>query len=240
MRYKALKLLRRFGYDVQRYGPHRDATRRLQYALQRQQVNTLLDVGANVGQYGQRLRINGYPGRIISFEPLSSAHTELVAVAKNDPSWTVIGRCAVAATCGHTEINISANSQSSSVLGMLDRHIAGDPNSAYIGKEPVEMITLDTFLDSQPDLVNVAMALKIDTQGYESQVLAGLNRWSDNIKVIHVEMSLSPLYENSARFVDIYQWMEDQDYRCISIEPNFIDPHTYEVLQTDAVFERAG
>lgn len=238
MRYAALKLLRRFGYDVQRYGPHRDPMRRLQYALYRQQITTLLDVGANVGQYGQRLRINGYQGRIISFEPLSGAHAKLKMVAKNDPSWTIIPRCAIAATCGRTEINISANSQSSSLLGMLDRHIAGDPKSGYIGKETVEMITLDAFLDSQRDLIDVAMALKIDTQGYESQVLAGVQRWNDNIKVIQIEMSLSPLYENSAGFINIYQSMEDRGYQCISIEPNFIDPKTYEVLQTDAVFER--
>jgi FkbM family methyltransferase len=237
MRYTILRLLRRLGYDVQRYGPHRDPMRRLQRAMQRHNVSTILDIGANVGQFGQRLRINGYQGRIISVEPLSAARAKLVATAHGDPLWSVAKRCALGDKCGETEINIAANSQSSSVLDMLDRHRAGDPQSGYIGTEAVALTTLDAFLDSQPALADVPLALKIDTQGYEAQVLAGLDRWRENAKVIQAEMSLAPLYDGSPGFSDLYRMMEERGYRCISIEPNFTDPDTYEVLQTDAIFE---
>jgi FkbM family methyltransferase len=238
MRYQVLKLLRRFGYDVQRYGPYRDAMRRFQKAIERQDTTTILDVGANVGQYAQRLRINGYTGRIVSFEPLSSAYAKLIAVARSDKLWTVAPRCALSDKPGVAEINIAANSQSSSLLEMLERHTAGDPKSGYFGKETVETIPLDLFLDNHPDLATSAMAMKIDTQGNESRVLAGLNRWSGHVKVIQVEMSLTALYEGEARFIDLYRLIEDRGYQCISIEPGFIDPRTYEVLQTDAIFER--
>lgn len=171
MRYAVLGLLRRFGYDVQRYGPHRDPLRRFQEAMRRQSVTTVLDVGANTGQFGQRLRINGFEGHIYSFEPLSDAHAKLTTVARRDPLWTVAPRCAVGSAGGIAYINIAANSQSSSILPMLGRHSAGDPRSSYIGKEAVQVITLDDFLETLP---NVNMALKIDTQGYEAHVLAGL------------------------------------------------------------------
>ena len=238
MRYAVLKLLRGFGYDVQRYGPHRDPMRRLQHAMDRQHVSTILDIGANIGQFGQRLRINGYHGRIVSIEPLSAARAKLVAAAHGDPLWSVAKRCAFGANCGKVEINIAANSQSSSVLNMLDRHLAGDPKSGYIGTETVELTTLDAFLDAQGGLADVPLALKVDTQGYEAQVLAGLDRWLDNVKVIQIEMSLAPLYDGSVGFNDLYRMMEERGFRCISIEPNFTDPQTYEVLQTDAIFER--
>ena len=238
MRYAVLKLLRRFGYDVQRYGPHSDPMRRLQQAMKRQRVTTILDIGANIGQFGQRLRINGYEGRIISIEPLSTARAKLVAVTRDDPQWNVAKRYALGERCGEVEINIAGNSQSSSVLNMLDRHRVGDPKSAYIGTEKVPLITLDAFLDELPVLADVPLALKIDTQGYEAQVLAGLDRWSKNVKVIQAEMSLAPLYAGSVGFNDLYRMMEERGFRCISIEPNFTDPNTYEVLQTDAIFER--
>jgi FkbM family methyltransferase len=237
MKYAALKLLRKFGFDVQRYGPHRDAMRRFQYALARQKVDCVLDVGANTGQFGQRLRINGYTGRIISIEPQSAAHGKLMTAARGDARWVVVEQCALGSTSGITEINIAANSQSSSILPMLDRHLAGDPKSGYVGKEIVSLLTLDTFLEKHA-LTTTDLGLKIDTQGYEQEVLAGLNEWSHLVKVIQIEMSLVPLYGESADFADLYFLMQGRGYRCISIEPNFIDPNTFEVLQTDAIFER--
>jgi hypothetical protein len=113
-----------------------------------------------------------------------------------------------------------------------------DPQSVYIAKEKVPTTTLDEFLDRDPDAPNLTIALKIDTQGYESEVLAGLSRWSGKVKVIMVEMSLTPLYEGGPLFVDLYQIIERRGYRCISIERGFTDPRSYEVLQVDAIFER--
>jgi hypothetical protein len=100
------------------------------------------------------------------------------------------------------------------------------------------MTTLDDFLDGEPDLADIAIALKLDTQGYEAEVLAGLDKWSDHVEVIMTEMSLVALYQGQIKFLDLYRIIEDRGYRCISIEPGFIDPRAYEVLQVDAIFER--
>lgn len=239
MKYAILGLLRRFGYDVQRYRPHDDPLRRFQYAMARRKAEAVIDVGANVGQFGQRLRINGYQGRIISVEPTSAAHAAVSKIARHDSQWTVTERCALGSSCGETiEINIAGNSQSSSVLGMLDRHVKGDPQSGYVGRETVPLMTLDALLDKYAGVTSQSMGLKIDTQGYEAQVLSGLHRWDACIDVIQIEMSLTKLYEGSLSFIELYHIMEDRGFRCISIDPNFTDPHTYEMLQTDAIFER--
>ena len=235
MKFAILRLFRRFGFDVQRYGPYRDHHLRLRYALDRQRVTTLLDVGANVGQFGQFIRIAGYQQRIISFEPLSDAHRKLQAVAATDPKWTVANRCAVGSENGRTEIQIAGNSQSSSILDIKDRHVAADTRSGYIGKEAVEVVTLDSYLDRVTDS---ALGLKIDTQGYESMVLAGLRRHSARVKVIQCEMSLVPLYEGATTFRDLFLELDQRGYRCISIEAGFTDPRTFEVLQVDGIFER--
>jgi FkbM family methyltransferase len=232
------KLIRTFGYDVRRYRPQYDLSRRFQLSIQRRGVTVVLDVGANIGQFARSIRKAGYNGRIISFEPLSDAHAKLLVAAQRDPLWNVAPRCAVGASHGEVQINIAANSQSSSILNILERHIAGDRGSGYIGQETVTVNTLDSFLDGKPDLAGTAIALKLDTQGYEMEVLAGLDKWSANIEVIMTEMSLARLYQRQAKFVDLYQVIEKRGYRCISIEPAFTDSATYEVLQVDAIFER--
>ena len=232
------KLVQAVGYDVRKYRPYDDSFRRLQVSLQRREVTLILDVGANIGQFARTIRRVGYRGRIVSFEPLSDAHAKLLAAARHDPLWTVASRCALGSRPGKVQINIAANSQSSSILKMLERHVSGDPKSAYIGGESVEMMTLDSFLAGERDLAKSAIALKIDTQGYEAEVLAGLHRWSDCVRVIVIEMSLAALYEGEATFLDLYRAIQDRGYRCISIERGFTDPRTYEVLQVDAIFER--
>lgn len=233
------RLIRTFGYDVRRwYGPQHDPFCRFQFSVQRRRVTVVLDVGANIGQFARLIRKAGYSGKIISFEPLSDAHAKLLIAAQYDPLWTIAPRCALGATHGKFQINIAANSESSSILNMLERHSASAPQSSYVGKETVTMTTLDDVLDGEPDLVDAAIALKLDTQGYEAEVLAGLDKWSDNVEVIMTEMSLVALYQGQAEFLDLFRMIEDRGYRCISIEPGFIDPRTYEVLQVDAIFER--
>lgn len=237
-RFTVLRLARRFGLDIRRYGPYQDPFYRLLQSLRRENVTVMLDVGGNVGQYGERLRIAGYQGRIISYEPLSEAHAALVRKAAHDAQWIVAPRCALAAHGGITKINIANNSQSSSILAMLHRHQQGDPQSGYIGSESVSLMTLDDALDAVPDLTAASLGLKIDTQGYEAEVLKGLQNWSDKIKVMQLEMSLVPLYESASTFDDLFQSVVKRGYRCISIEPGFIDPNTAEVLQVDAIFQR--
>jgi FkbM family methyltransferase len=233
------RLIRAFGYDVRRWhGPQHDPFCRFQLSVQRRRVTVVLDVGANKGQFACLIRKAGYNGKIISFEPLSDAHAQLLIAAQRDPLWTVASRCALGASGGKVQINIAANSESSSILNMLERHSAGAPESKYVGKETVTMTTLDDLLDREPDLADTAIALKLDTQGYEAEVLAGLDKWSGNVEVIMTEMSLVVLYQGQAEFLDLYRMIADRGYRCISIEPGFIDPRTYEVLQVDAIFER--
>ncbi len=136
------------------------------------------------------------------------------------------------------EINVARNSYSSSMLRMLERHVAADPKSAYIRRESVRVTTLDNFIDEMPALTNAAIGLKIDTQGNEAKVLRGLTKWSHNVEVIMAEFSLTSLYEGEASFTDLYRQIEERGYRCISIEPGFTDGQTYEILQVDTIFER--
>jgi FkbM family methyltransferase len=201
-------------------------------------IGTLLDVGANAGQFAQRVRLAGFGGRIISFEPQSSAHQILTERARTDDKWTVAPRAAVGAGKGTVRINLSENSVSSSVLPMLEKHLSAAPESHYVGSEDVPLIALDDYIDANLSSTSNVLALKMDTQGFEGEVLNGLSRHIGGIAVIFAEMSLMPLYRGSPTFIELFTTICDRGFYCASLVPAFRDPATYEVLAVDGLFAR--
>ena len=199
-------------------------------------TDVIFDVGANAGQFAQGLRASGYHGHIISFEPLSGAYATLVATASSDPLWDVAERCAVGASDSWARINIAGNSYSSSLLPMLDLHREAAPQSAYQGTEPCRVITLDSYIKQTFSDPTTLFGLKIDTQGYEAEVLAGLRRYHDRVRVIVCEMSLAPLYAGGPGMSELCHQLAEFGYRCVALGPEFEDPRTGELLQVNGVF----
>lgn len=199
-------------------------------------IDVILDVGANTGQFAQSLRAQGYHGHIISFEPLSEAHAALVRVSDCDPLWDIAERCAIGANDGWAEINIAGNSFSSSLLPMLDLHREAAPQSEYLGKEPCQVITLDTYIERTFSDPTTLFAVKIDTQGYEAEVLAGLKRNHKRAKVIVCELSVAPLYARGPSMSALCHLLAELNYRCVALSPEFEDPRTGELLQVNGIF----
>jgi FkbM family methyltransferase len=151
---------------------------------------------------------------------------------------------ALGATTGEIEINIAANSYSSSILPMLDSHLAAAPNSAYLQKEKVPLRRLDDILaDLLADLVPPTapgryIFLKLDVQGYESQVLAGATQLLNHTLAIQLEMSLLPLYEGETLMPQMHAAMTAKGFDLWDLEPSFRDPATGRLLQLDGIFIR--
>jgi len=200
-------------------------------------IDTVLDVGANSGQFARALRREaGYTGRIISFEPLSAAYELLKENAEGDPAWEVFN-LAIGDIEGKREMNIAGNSYSSSLLTMLPSHVKSAPDSGYIGKELISVSTLDSlFEDIRSKAKNVYM--KIDTQGFESRVLNGAEKSLAYIDTIEMEMALIPLYDGEVLFNDMCLRMSDKGYTLVAIENEFSDPASGQLLQVDGIFHR--
>ena len=191
-------------------------------------------MGENVGQSAKGMFSAGWRGRIISFEPLSEAHRALTSAARGNVNWEVADRCALGSTPGRTEINISRNSQSSSLLPMLHRHVEAAPQSAYIGKESIDVMTLDQALAGRPG--GGTYLLKMDVQGFERAVLDGAKETLRSTPIIFTEMSLQPLYGGEAGFADLSAHIMSLGYKCVSLTPAYIDDRTGEMLQVDGLF----
>ena len=230
-------MLHRVGFELRRFSVEQSENARFISMLRTHNVNLIFDVGANAGQFGVLLREIGFDGKIISFEPLSDARENLLNISKNDPLWQIALQTAIGEENGEIEIQIAGNSHSSSVLDMLDTHVRAAPDSKYIGKEKVALRTLDSIAPDYMDSNSIAF-IKIDTQGYETQVMNGAKKLMSQIVGLQVEISLVPLYKGQCLFDEMLKKLKNDGFELWSISTVFSDPNTAQLLQVDATFFR--
>lgn len=231
-------IFRAFGYELKAFDPATSESAQFMKMLSTHKVNLVLDVGANVGQFGKKnLRDAGYRGRIVSFEPTLEAWNQLMARSQNDSYWTVAPRMAIGDSDGEIEIHISGNSQSSSILNMLDTHAEAAPESRYVGSERVPLCRLDSVAIDYISEGSVVF-LKIDTQGYEGRVLDGAKNLLTKVAGVQLELSLLPLYENQRLYDDLISQLKLIGFDLWAVSPAFVDPKNGRLLQMDATFFR--
>ena len=237
IKHEIRKIFWRAGYDVSRFTTESHPLAQRKQLLASYEIDTVLDIGANSGQFAQQLKNDlGYTKKIVSFEPLSSAFELLTANAKNDPDWDAFN-FALGDIEEQREINIAGNSLSSSLLDMLPAHMESAPESRYTDKETIEIRRLDSIFS---DLCNASdnIYMKIDTQGFESKVLKGAESSLLSIDTVQIEMSLVPLYGGELLFNELSSLMLDKGYSLVGIEPGFANKNSGELLQVDGVFHR--
>lgn len=226
----AARLLGRGGLEVRRH----PATRR-QRMLAKHGVDLVIDVGAASGGYATQLRDFGWTGRIESFEPLSDAFARLAEAAADDPAWGVHHH-ALGRETGEARINVASNSDSSSMLPMLEAHRAAAPQVSYVGAETIAVRRLD---DVAAGFTARRAFLKVDTQGFERDVLAGAADTLRRCVGLQLELSFIPLYDGGMLADEAIGWAYDHGFHVVGIEQGYAAPDG-ELLQVDAVFVRGA
>jgi FkbM family methyltransferase len=224
--------LYRFNLDVGR-DPY---AKRLARTLRARGIDTVLDVGANVGQFATQLRRAGYAGRIVSVEPLSGAFAELRRRAEDDKRWDVVN-AAVGGSGSTATIHVAGNSFSSSLLPMTDKHATAAPGSEAVGTEEVAMVGVPELLDRHTVDVTHAL-LKIDTQGYEGEVLDSAGPLVDRFAAIQLELSFVELYAGQPLYDELVDRMRAAGLTLWSMETGFSDQEG-RLMQVDGLFVRA-
>jgi FkbM family methyltransferase len=199
-------------------------------------VRHVLDVGANEGQFGRDIRERGYRGHITSFEPVSTAFEALRRRAEGDRLWDV-HRLGVGQQPGEAVISVTTATVFSSFK----------PPSAYTAttfagaqearRETVPMVRLDHFVAARRALLD-ATYLKIDTQGFEKEVLLGLGDHLPRMKAVQMELPLRLLYEEQATLVEMVEWMGARGFEIAMVKENGFDWNAMRLLELDLVFVR--
>ncbi len=223
--------------DVHRLSPNTNLSLQLLKGLDSFNIDLVFDIGANTGQFASELRSIGFGGRIVSFEPLPDAYQKIVENAAQDELWDVHVQGAIGDVDGEIEINIAGNSVSSSVLPMLELHSDNAKGSAYTGKVKVPVSRLDTITEQYLS-GSEKYFIKIDTQGFEWQVLDGAPEAIANAQGILCELSLVHLYEGQRLWMDMIERLNSEGFTLWAIQKGFTSPHDGRTLQIDAIFFR--
>lgn len=199
---------------------------------------TVLDIGANVGDFSYTIRPVLPDAQIYAFEPLPDSYRlileHLQGAAKFDAFNVGLGDQA-----GELEFQRSSFSASSSFLKMAELHKSAFPFSADNTAVKVRVERLDDFA-SQLTLIE-PMLVKIDVQGYEGHVLRGGQETIRQASVVIVETSFEQLYEGQPLFPDVNRMLTEWGFTYLGGLDQFGDPHDNRPLQQDSVFvRRAG
>ncbi|MBW4358930.1 FkbM family methyltransferase [Flavobacterium taihuense] len=233
-----LKLKRAFNsffkIEITKY-PTEQLSRRIAL-LHYHKIDVILDVGANIGQYGAEMRNIGFEGDIFSFEPMTKAFQLLEKTASKDPKWNVL-QFSLGEIDGQTNINISKNSVSSSLLDQLPQLTESAPEAVFLEKEMIQIRKLDTIFETL-NINNKKIYLKIDTQGYEEMVLQGAENCLKNIIGIQIEMAFEPSYKGSLTYHEMKSKLKTLGFQLHAIENGFFDKKTGKQLEVDGIFFR--
>lgn len=196
-------------------------------------IDTVLDIGANTGQFAKTILALLPNAKIYSFEPLPDCFEELNNFAiKNDS--TKAFNVGIGAESGMMSFERNESSQSSSFLKMTDTHKIAFPFTEKSTTVEVKITRLDDI--AQEINLSESLLIKIDVQGYEDKVLLGGKATIDKAKVVIVETSFVQLYESQPLFDDIYRTFREWEFSFLGMVEQIVDPKTGQILQGDAIF----
>ena len=216
---------------------HNSAIARLVHILEAYEISVILDVGANHGQYAQRVRQNGYQGRIVSFEPLSDIHALLIQNAVADPAWEIAPRAALTDRPGPLTIYRSAESDMSSPLQLRPEMAKLLSRSVITGIEEVPTVRLEdvfhrhTRTDDRP-------FLKLDTQGYDMTILNDAKECLASLIGIQLELVLVPVYEGEPEWRTVIDRLASFGFTPILFMPGYFNRRIARLISMDGIFVR--
>lgn len=197
------KLLRRKGYDIVRYHSFFDST------LKPLGIQTVLDIGANTGEYSKEMRALLPHAQIYAFEPLHDCFARLSAALPGDERFHALN-VALGDSNEEAVIQRSSFHPSSSLLPMSDLHKTLYPKSKDATEETIQVMRLD---DAVQDIsFETPLFIKMDVQGFEDKVIKGGPNTLAKASALQIETSFVPLYEGQPLFDDIYQLVRSMGF----------------------------
>jgi FkbM family methyltransferase len=195
---------------------------------------TVLDVGANRGQFALFAAHRFPRAELLSFEPLPGAHRSLRRALRDHPALRVYD-VALTARAGSSELGVARDDDSSSLLPPTATQVAAWPASEVVQRSVVRTARLDDELAGQ--VLRHPILLKIDVQGTELEVLRGADFRLGEIESVLVECSFVEMFVGQALADEVVGFLYGRGFRLAS----FCSP-TWDrdgrCLQADLLFER--
>ena len=225
-------------HALRHWRPFSLASYRIVSQLRRQcpEFRTVIDGGANVGQFA-RAAASLFPGAAVhSIEPLPDVAAELRRNLAD------VGRVVVHETCigshdGKVRFRRNAYSQSSSVLPMSAAQAEKMPGLKETEEIEVPMATLDRLLAGRE--IEPPALLKLDLQGYELEALKGAAGVLSKCSHVLAETVFEPMYEGEPVFTDLLLYLRGAGFGLVR-PLAVLENRDGEIVQMDVLFRRQG
>lgn len=200
------------------------------------EIRTVVDIGANKGQFALVSR-GCFPNAVIfSFEPLAAAAQTYRQVFALDPKAT-LHPVAIGPRSGQTLIYLSQSDDASSLLPISAEQERIFPGTGGIGTANITVATLGEKLGAS-DLPGPAL-LKLDVQGFELDALRGCESLLDRFDWVYAECSFRELYEGQASADEVLAWLRERGFTLRGLYNATYDSRGCAV-QADFLFGRSG
>jgi FkbM family methyltransferase len=237
-----LRVSRFFGYEIVplREMKARDFALHLRAVLAHQNIDCILDVGANVGQYHDFLRDKVlYGGPIVSFEPVGRNIDRLRERAQFDSAWHIEGY-ALGAAEGTLPLNVMVSDQFSSFLEP-DNSRAPDIGKLNVPShvESVAVRTLDFVLPALRERLGFERPyLKLDTQGFDMEVMRGGSDSLSTVLALQTEASVIGIYQGMPTYIETIRYLGERGFELSGLYPVARDS-SLRLFEFDCVMIRA-
>lgn len=230
-------VIRGFGYSVipnwqlEKFPQSRYLRRIFDYLS----IDCVFDVGANIGQYGRFLRYEvGYEGLIVSFEPVPTCVDALRHLARSDGNW-LVEPYALGKEVGQTKFNVMRSSHFSSFLPPDHSRVGMFKEKNLIAEERfVDVKVLD---DVAPEVISrtgkSSLYLKMDTQGYDLDVVAGGKLTLERFRGLQSEASVTPIYQGMPDFTTSIRVLQERGFELSALFPNNAESHFPRMIEFD-------
>jgi len=199
-------------------------------------IKTILDIGANEGQFAEKITAILPEADLICFEPLNEPFEKLKEKFQDKNNFFCL-RTALGSKEGKQRIFRNEYSPSSSILPMKQTHKEAFDFARVEYEEEIDIKKLDNVV--RHIRIDAPYLVKIDVQGYELQVIDGGIRTIEGAQLVILETSFVELYEGSPLFGDIYNKLASMNFRYVGSFEQLFRPRDGRILQQDSIFQKS-
>jgi len=176
--------------------------------LARHRIGTIIDVGANTGQFAKMIHRVCPQARLYAFEPIADCFEQLQRTLATIPGASAF-HMALGDQNGTITINRSEFTPCSSMLPVTDLLTRDYPDAGKVTPQKTDIARLD---DVMGDKIEGELLVKIDVQGYEPEVIAGGRETLARASYVAVEVTFQEQYVGQPLFDGVYQLMTREGF----------------------------
>lgn len=205
-------------------------------------IDCVIDVGANYGQFAEQILQSGFRNKIISFEPQKEVFEKLKQKAKAFDNWDVY-QFGVSTETGTKNLNIYQGNQFSSFHEPLDGVPVSHTDKLELNKtQATELVRLDEFFEHKyPKFIarQNKMLLKTDTQGHDKEVIKSCTTILGQIEVITTELSVVPIYDSVPDWTEMVMFLRERGFIPMGLFSINNGAKNFGSIEMDGIFVRA-